>query len=144
MENISKLRQYASILMRERKKLEEKVLHGKPHMEGSLIERFTRCGKLGCRCMEGRPHGPFWYLSRRIEGKTRYTWISIDKAKEVKALTDSNKEIREARAKIRKITERLDSIFDQIVENQLVEFTKGGETDDGRCFVLNEKETKKA
>ncbi len=48
----------------------------------------------------------------------------------MKALTDSNKEIRKARAKIRKITERLDSVFDQIIESRLIEFTKGGGTDD--------------
>ncbi|NLA06924.1 MAG: hypothetical protein GX872_04735 [Firmicutes bacterium] len=130
MEDISKLRQYASILMHERKKLEEKILRAKPYIEGSLIKRYTRCGKPGCRCMEGKPHGPFWYLSRRIDGKTRYTYIPKDRVKEVKALTDSNKEIRNARAEIRKITERLDSIFDQIVESQLVEFTKGGGKDD--------------
>lgn len=54
MEDISKLRQYASILMHERKKLEEKILRAKPYMEGSLIKRYTRCGKPGCRCMEGK------------------------------------------------------------------------------------------
>jgi len=51
-----------------------------------LLRDSHVCGKPGCRCMEGKPHGPFWYLSRRIEGKTRYTYIPKDKAKEVKAL----------------------------------------------------------
>ncbi len=55
MEDISKLRQYASILMQERKKLEGKILRAKPYIEGSLIKRFTRCGKPGCRCMKANP-----------------------------------------------------------------------------------------
>lgn len=124
MEDISKLRQYASILMRERKKLEERVLRARPQMEGSLIKRFTRCGRPGCRCMKGQPHGPFWYLSRRIEGKTRYTYIPKDRAKEVKTLIDRGIEIRKARARIRELTERLDSVLDQIVQSQLIDLTK--------------------
>ena len=124
MEDISKLRQYASILMRERKKLEERVLRARPQMEGSLIKRFTRCGRPGCRCMKGQPHGPFWYLSRRIEGKTRYTYIPKDKAKEVKTLIDRSIEIRKARARIRELTERLDSVLDRIVQSQLIDLTR--------------------
>jgi hypothetical protein len=32
-------------------------------LRGSLIERYKRCGKPGCKCMEGRGHGPKYYLS---------------------------------------------------------------------------------
>ncbi len=32
-------------------------------LRGSLIERYKRCGKPGCRCAQGRGHGPKYYLS---------------------------------------------------------------------------------
>ncbi|MCK5803876.1 MAG: hypothetical protein KAI66_13630 [Lentisphaeria bacterium] len=32
-------------------------------LRGSLIERYKRCGKPGCRCARGRGHGPKFYLS---------------------------------------------------------------------------------
>jgi hypothetical protein len=32
-------------------------------LRGSLIERYKRCGKPGCKCAEGRGHGPKYYLS---------------------------------------------------------------------------------
>ena len=32
-------------------------------LRGSLIERYKRCGKSGCRCAGGRGHGPKFYLS---------------------------------------------------------------------------------
>ena len=32
-------------------------------LRGSLIERFLRCGKPGCKCALGRGHGPKRYLS---------------------------------------------------------------------------------
>ena len=32
-------------------------------LRGSLIERYKRCGKPGCKCADGRGHGPKYYLS---------------------------------------------------------------------------------
>jgi hypothetical protein len=32
-------------------------------LRGSLIERYKRCGKPGCKCAEGQGHGPKYYLS---------------------------------------------------------------------------------
>jgi hypothetical protein len=32
-------------------------------IRGSLITRYTRCGKPRCRCVAGRGHGPKYYLS---------------------------------------------------------------------------------
>ena len=32
-------------------------------LRGSLIERYLRCGKPGCKCAQGEGHGPKYYLS---------------------------------------------------------------------------------
>jgi hypothetical protein len=32
-------------------------------LRGSLIERYKRCGKPGCKCAQGPGHGPKYYLS---------------------------------------------------------------------------------
>jgi hypothetical protein len=46
----------------------------------SLIIKWQKCGKKTCRCMEGFPHGPyFWlviYISRKSADKRRgkYKW----------------------------------------------------------------------
>jgi hypothetical protein len=37
-------------------------------LRGSLIERYKRCGKPGCKCAEGRGHGPKYYLSVSYPG----------------------------------------------------------------------------
>ena len=47
---------------------------------GSLVSRFTKCKRPGCKCGKGEPHGPFLYLSRNEGGRTR--WIYIGKAGE--------------------------------------------------------------
>jgi hypothetical protein len=38
-------------------------------LRGSLIERYKRCGKPGCKCAKGRGHGPKYYLSISRTGK---------------------------------------------------------------------------
>ncbi len=32
---------------------------------GSLVEQVRRCGRAGCRCAGGEPHGPYAYLTPR-------------------------------------------------------------------------------
>ncbi|MGO9974797.1 MAG: DUF6788 family protein [Solirubrobacteraceae bacterium] len=39
--------------------------------EGSLIERYTTCNNLNCRCADPKQrHGPYWQLSWKQAGKT--------------------------------------------------------------------------
>ncbi len=39
---------------------------------GTLLRRFTRCGKPSCRCQADPPrlHGPYWQWTRKVKGKT--------------------------------------------------------------------------
>ena len=32
-------------------------------LKGSLIERFAVCSRPGCRCLKGKKHGPYLYVS---------------------------------------------------------------------------------
>jgi hypothetical protein len=40
--------------------------------QGSVVVRYTSCGKAGCRCQEDPPrrHGPYYQWSRAVAGKT--------------------------------------------------------------------------
>ena len=47
-----------------------------PVLRASLIERFTQCGKAGCKCMRGAKHGPAYYLTvSYAKGKTRQVYV---------------------------------------------------------------------
>ena len=46
----------------------------KETLRGSLIERYKRCGKPGCRCAQSKGHGPKYYLSSAIRAGDR-KWI---------------------------------------------------------------------
>ena len=54
---IAALQQRRKALIQRIKKANFSVLRG------SLIERFKRCGNPGCKCADGRGHGPKYYLS---------------------------------------------------------------------------------
>lgn len=43
-----------------------------PISAGSLTRRYTRCTSPGCKCRADppRPHGPYWQLTRKVDGKT--------------------------------------------------------------------------
>lgn len=50
-----------------------------PVLRASLIERFTQCGKGGCKCMRGEKHGPAYYLTvSYAKGKTRQVYVPKD------------------------------------------------------------------
>lgn len=53
-----------------------------PMAHGSLVEANRTCGKPGCRCARGEAHTAF-YLSRRVEGKTRLEHVSRGDVKTV-------------------------------------------------------------
>ena len=47
-----------------------------PVLRASLIERFTQCGKAGCKCMQGEKHGPAYYLTvSYAKGKTQQVYV---------------------------------------------------------------------
>ena len=52
-----------SSLRRRRKALLRRVPSLQQILKGSLIERYKRCGKRGCKCAQGPGHGPKYYLS---------------------------------------------------------------------------------
>lgn len=47
-------------------------------MAGSLAEQHRKCGKEGCRCTQGQPHGPYVYLS--VGGRLLYVPTGVAQA----------------------------------------------------------------
>jgi hypothetical protein len=62
-----------------RQKLVEELRGLGPVLRASLIERFTQCGRAGCKCMRGEKHGPSYYLAvSYAKGKTRQVYVPKD------------------------------------------------------------------
>ena len=45
----------------------------------SYVRRLTHCGKPGCRrCQAGKGHGPYWYASKSVRGRTVTVYLGKD------------------------------------------------------------------
>src|SRR5213594_5196488 len=61
-------KQTTAALRRRRQALLRQLPPLKAILRGSLIERYKRCGKPGCKCADGPGHGPKYYLSVSYPG----------------------------------------------------------------------------
>jgi hypothetical protein len=86
----------ATSLRRRRKALVRRLPPVKAILRGSLIERYKRCGKLGCRCAQGPGHGPKYYLSISQTGKNpQMDYIPQDYCEQVKTYLANYHAIKE-------------------------------------------------
>ena len=74
-----------------------------PMVHGSLVKAARTCGKTGCRCARGEPHTAF-YLSRRVEGKTRLEHVS---QRDVKTVRQWRKAYERLRVLVEELTTAL-------------------------------------
>ena len=44
-------------------------------LAGTLTEQARRCGRPGCRCERGQPHGPYTYFTPRPAGRGRARYV---------------------------------------------------------------------
>jgi hypothetical protein len=58
----------SSVLRKRRARLLQQMPALDTLLRGSLIERYKRCGKPGCKCADGPGHGPKYYLSVSFPG----------------------------------------------------------------------------
>ncbi len=53
-------------------------------LAGEVCPQFIRCGKPGCRCQNGQPHGPYHYRIWREGPRVRKVYVKATEVKEVK------------------------------------------------------------
>ncbi|HEX6401751.1 MAG TPA: DUF6788 family protein [Pseudonocardiaceae bacterium] len=54
-------------------------------LAGSLVEETRRCGKPGCRCAGGDPHGPYAYFAPKTAGRGRSKYVPANLVARVRA-----------------------------------------------------------
>jgi hypothetical protein len=68
-------------------------------LPGALVEQHRNCGKEGCRCTRGQPHGPYVYL--QVAGRLMYVPAALAEA--VRARVEISRRLRAALAEISRI-----------------------------------------
>jgi hypothetical protein len=66
-----------------------KAKHGASHK--TYRSEIVRCGKKGCKCSEGKLHGPYWYAYWTEGGKTRSQYIGKKLPRGVETRKGSNR-----------------------------------------------------
>jgi hypothetical protein len=61
-------------------------------LPGALVEQHRQCGKEGCRCTRGEPHGPYVYL--QVGGRLMYVPSAL--AEVVRSHVEISGRLREA------------------------------------------------
>ena len=83
------------------------LLAGLPPAEGllpgSLVEQHRNCGRQGCRCARGEPHGPYVYL--QVAGRLMYVPSAL--AEVVRSRVEISQRLREALEEISQINVEL-------------------------------------
>jgi hypothetical protein len=66
-------------LLSRRRALAARLGDAEQVLTGTLIEQTRRCGKAGCRCAGGEPHGPYAYFAPKtgVRGRLRYVPASL-------------------------------------------------------------------
>ena len=95
-------------LRRRRKVLLRKLPPLDQVLRGSLIERYKRCGKPGCKCADGPGHGPKYYLSvTPTRGRPQMDYVPLDYHDEVDTLLANFRSAREILEKLCEINREL-------------------------------------
>jgi hypothetical protein len=80
--------QQRQALVRQLRRLEPFILRG------SLIERFKRCGKPGCKCAQG--HGPKYYLSVSQPGiRPQMDYVPVEYSQQVTEYLHNFQQVRQ-------------------------------------------------
>lgn len=77
-------------------------------LRGSLIERFKRCGKPGCKCAQGPGHGPKYYLSVSLPGaRPEMDYVPVEYSQQVSEYLHNFQQVRQLLEQICNINREL-------------------------------------
>lgn len=81
---------------------------------GSLVQNYRRCGKPTCSCADSQHpgHGPYWLLTRTVQGRTRSQSIPASQVKVTQA------QIAECQ-RLRRLVAELIDVSDDLCRSRL-------------------------
>ena len=77
-------------------RLTERLADAKPLRRGSLSERYVKCSKPDCPCCDSKDarHGPYYSVSRVVNGKTQSRWLNAKEAEVVRRQLEQGQAFR--------------------------------------------------
>jgi hypothetical protein len=115
---VTEIRERISQLRQKRRSLEDALRKRGKMIPGAVIERYTECGKAGCRCHDGEKHGPYTFVTEPVAGKSRVTYVPKKLRRHLEPPVRRYQEFQRSLAAWRKATKELDELFNQLRESQ--------------------------
>jgi len=112
-ERFSRLRQSLLHLAQEVRQLIEPFFSDRPLIKGSVYELKRRCGKPGCKCVQGELHARM-VVSASESGKTRLQVIPHGFLVEVQSKVRRYQELRRARSRLVEIHRKMLQVLDEM------------------------------
>jgi hypothetical protein len=72
----------------------KKMTSAQPLLAASLVPIAKHCGRPGCHCLTGGPKHVGHYLTCKIDGKTRTTYVPLDLLPDVQSWIDNHKRLK--------------------------------------------------
>src|SRR5438094_5587950 len=94
-------------LLARRRALAERLGSVEEVLAGTLAEQTRRCGKAGCRCADGEPHGPYAYFAPRTGGRGRLKYVPSGLVEAVRGRLRRGEQIEAVLAEISAINAEL-------------------------------------
>ncbi|HEY2263432.1 MAG TPA: DUF6788 family protein [Streptosporangiaceae bacterium] len=94
-------------LLARRRALAERLGSVEEVLAATLTEQARRCGKAGCRCAGGEPHGPYAYFTARRQGRGRARYVPAEVAEVVRRYLQRGEQVETVLAEISAINAEL-------------------------------------
>ena len=76
-------------------------------LQGSLVQRYVKCGKVNCHCANDQGHGPMFYLSFKEKGQTKVIYVPGEEVQKVRQQLASFKQYKEIGREIAKLNREI-------------------------------------
>lgn len=105
-------------IRRKQQELTNQLMQPKKMVSASLYQSYQKCGQPNCRCHRGKPHGPYWFLSYKQDGKTKLIKV---KDKAVLKLGRNWRSYQKNLTQWRQANKRIDRLLVEIRDGQVIQ-----------------------
>ncbi len=117
--NASQLRKRLQESQSEAGNLLRVLKQRRPFVRGNVYKLRRKCGKTGCRCLDGHLHES-WVLSVPENGRKRMRAVPKGKRAEWQTMTERYRRFRRARARLVKLFDEIIRLIDELERERTV------------------------
>jgi len=128
MIDISALRKQVHDLNKQRAEIIHRVLGTKPYIAAQVYQRYRKCGKANCRCVNGELHGPYlWIYQKKKNKKTISTTVADGKMAQAMEKAARYTELLRLRQQIRELDQKINELLNELemeLEQEVDEYVR--------------------